>query len=188
MCATRDQAFPKNSAPACSRNSRRRIRPPPAKKAAPAWVCTSPGGSSNICRDESAATRSPGRGRPSGSSCPPRPARPPLVRPPARDWGNHYQLRRRLPCPACTHYAAAVQDIEGSAGMRARKRRWQPYAAAVVLTLACVLLRIALAPWVGSRPFLLIFFLPIIVAAYSGGLLPGLLATALPAVAAVYVS
>ncbi|HEV8443466.1 MAG TPA: PAS domain S-box protein [Steroidobacteraceae bacterium] len=72
--------------------------------------------------------------------------------------------------------------------MRARERRWQPYAVAAALTLACMLLRIALAPWVGSRPFLLIFFLPIIVAAYSGGLRPGLLATALTAVATMYVA
>ncbi len=72
--------------------------------------------------------------------------------------------------------------------MSTRERRWQPYAAAAALTLACVVLRITLAPWVGSRSFLIIFFLPIIVAAYSGGLRPGLAATAMAAVATIYVA
>ena len=72
--------------------------------------------------------------------------------------------------------------------MTDRERRWQPYAAAAVLTLACVLLRIALAPWVGSRSFLIIFFLPVIVAAYLGGLRPGLVATALAGLATMYVA
>ena len=38
-------------------------------------------------------------------------------------------------------------------------------------------------PWIGSRPFLLIFVIPIILAAYMGGLRPGLFATVLCGIA-----
>jgi PAS domain S-box-containing protein len=50
---------------------------------------------------------------------------------------------------------------------------------AVVLTVAVMLLRIALTPWVGDRPLVILFIIPIVIAAYVGGLRPGLLATAL---------
>jgi PAS domain S-box-containing protein len=57
--------------------------------------------------------------------------------------------------------------------------QWRAYLLAGVLTLAVLLLRIALTPWVGDRPILILFFIPILISAYYGGLGPGLLATAL---------
>ena len=57
--------------------------------------------------------------------------------------------------------------------------RWVPYAAAAVLTAATLGLRLAINPWVADRPLLIIFFLPILISAWWGGLGPGLLATAL---------
>jgi PAS domain S-box-containing protein len=59
--------------------------------------------------------------------------------------------------------------------------RWRGYVFAILLTLAALLLRMALTPWVGDRPLLIIFFLPIFISAYVGGLGPGLAATALVA-------
>ena len=56
---------------------------------------------------------------------------------------------------------------------------WRAYLLACVLTLAVLLLRIALTPWVADRPILILFFIPILISAYYGGLGPGLLATAL---------
>jgi PAS domain S-box-containing protein len=45
-----------------------------------------------------------------------------------------------------------------------------------------LLMRVLAEPWMGPRPFLLIFLLPVILAAYMGGLRPGLLATVLSGV------
>ena len=50
---------------------------------------------------------------------------------------------------------------------------------AVAITTAVLLLRLALTPWVGDRPLLIIFVIPIVITAYVGGLWPGLVATAL---------
>jgi PAS domain S-box-containing protein len=57
--------------------------------------------------------------------------------------------------------------------------RWRGYLLACVLTAATLLLRLALDPWVGDRPILILFFIPILIGAFYGGLGPGLLATAL---------
>ena len=59
--------------------------------------------------------------------------------------------------------------------------RWVPYAAAAVLTAATVALRLAIDPWVADRPILILFFIPVIISAWWGGLGPGLFATALTA-------
>ena len=53
---------------------------------------------------------------------------------------------------------------------------------AVAFTAAVILLRILAEPWMGHRPFLLVFLIPVILAAYMGGLRPGLFATALSGV------
>jgi PAS domain S-box-containing protein len=63
---------------------------------------------------------------------------------------------------------------------------WRGYAAAVALTAAVVLLCVALDSWVGGRPILIVFFVPIVICAYWGGFGPGLLATALAGVASDY--
>jgi PAS domain S-box-containing protein len=57
--------------------------------------------------------------------------------------------------------------------------RWRAYALACVLTVSVLALRMALSPWVGDRPILILFFIPIVISAFYGGLGPGLLATAL---------
>ena len=57
--------------------------------------------------------------------------------------------------------------------------QWRAYALACVLTAAVLWFRLALSPWVGDRPLLIMFFVPILFSAYYGGLGPGLLATAL---------
>jgi PAS domain S-box-containing protein len=57
--------------------------------------------------------------------------------------------------------------------------QWRAYALACVLTASVLALRLALGPWVGDRPILILFFIPIVISAFYGGLGPGLLATAL---------
>jgi PAS domain S-box-containing protein len=59
---------------------------------------------------------------------------------------------------------------------------WRAYVLAVAVTAAVLLLRVLAEPWMGHRPFLLVFVLPVILAAYMGGLRPGLFATALAGV------
>jgi PAS domain S-box-containing protein len=82
-----------------------------------------------------------------------------------------------LPSGAAEEYPAAVEARSNEA-IRGTPR-WLPYAAAVVLTAATLALRMAIGPWVGDRPILIIFFLPIVITAWWGGLGPGLLATIL---------
>ncbi len=55
------------------------------------------------------------------------------------------------------------------------------YVLAVALTLATLLIRLALGFAVGDRPLLIFFVLPVLVAAYAGGIGPGLVSTALSA-------
>ena len=50
---------------------------------------------------------------------------------------------------------------------------------ALAFTGAVILLRVLAEPWMGHRPFLLVFLIPVILAAYMSGLRPGLFATAL---------
>src|SRR5881394_1992212 len=92
--------------------------------------------------------------------------------------GNHYrEPAAELPRRSDQDYSAAVQD--GPTPARSGSPRWRPYAVALVLTVAAVALRLGIDPWVGDRPLLLIFLIPVIVSAYLGGLGPGLFATAL---------
>jgi len=58
------------------------------------------------------------------------------------------------------------------------------YTIAVLATLATLGLRLGLGEAFPNRPLLILFMLPILLAAYAGGLGPGLLATALSAIAA----
>jgi len=60
--------------------------------------------------------------------------------------------------------------------------RWRAYVLAVSVTAGVLLLRVLAEPWMGHRPFLLVFLIPVILAAYMGGLRPGLFATALSGV------
>ncbi len=55
------------------------------------------------------------------------------------------------------------------------------YAIVLALCIAAGLLRLVLAPWVGNQPIFIIFFFPIVLSAYLGGLRPGLFATAVVA-------
>ena len=57
----------------------------------------------------------------------------------------------------------------GSRDETARPRRYRAYALAVLLTVAALLLRAAHTEWVGNRPILILFILPVIVCAYIGG-------------------
>jgi PAS domain S-box-containing protein len=57
------------------------------------------------------------------------------------------------------------------------------YLLAFVLPAAAVLVRYGLVQWTGDRAFQILFIIPIIVTAYTGGLKPGLLATAVTALA-----
>jgi PAS domain S-box-containing protein len=60
--------------------------------------------------------------------------------------------------------------------------RWRAYVLAVAFTAAVLLMRLLAEPWLGHRPFLLVFLIPVILAAYMSGLRPGLFATALSGV------
>ena len=64
--------------------------------------------------------------------------------------------------------------------------RLRAYALAIAVTAVVLMLRLALTPWVGDRPLLIIFVIPIVITAYVGGLWPGLLATALVGLATNY--
>ena len=64
----------------------------------------------------------------------------------------------------------------------ARSSGWMPYALAVAVTLATLLVRLHMAVSFAERPLLILFVLPIILSAYVGGLGPGLVATATAAV------
>jgi PAS domain S-box-containing protein len=57
--------------------------------------------------------------------------------------------------------------------------RWIPYAVAVLLSLATLLLRSLATPYVGEQPLRILFMIPIIVSALAGGIGPGLVATLL---------
>jgi PAS domain S-box-containing protein len=72
-----------------------------------------------------------------------------------------------------------VHDEPTSAAKRSAAPRWRPYVVALILTFAALFLRSSLAPWMGDRPLLILFFLPIVISAYMGGAGPGLFATAL---------
>ncbi len=82
-------------------------------------------------------------------------------------------------------YSAPVQDA-ASKKPASPWPRWRAYVLAVALTAAVLLLRSALTPWVGDRPLIILFIIPIVIAAYVGGLRPGLLATALVGVLTAY--
>ena len=73
-----------------------------------------------------------------------------------------------------------------TAASKRRPPRWRPYVAAAVLTAATLALRLAISPWVGDRSLLLMFFLPIVISAFWGGLGPGLFATLLAGLATDY--
>src|SRR5438128_2168321 len=76
-----------------------------------------------------------------------------------------------------------VTDNAPFASQLARRRMRVAYVLAVVTPAAAVLARSALSLWTGDRPFQILFIIPIIISAYAGGLVPGLLATALGALA-----
>ena len=61
-----------------------------------------------------------------------------------------------------------------------------PYLVAAALTSAALLIRWALHPWLGSNVAYLQFFPALMLAAWYGGMGPGLLATGLSTVAAMY--
>ena len=66
------------------------------------------------------------------------------------------------------------------------KSRFGAYAFALAVTLAALAGRVVLTGWIGDRPLLLIFVLPIILSAYAGGLGPGVFATAVAALSVDY--
>ncbi|WP_176256803.1 PAS domain-containing hybrid sensor histidine kinase/response regulator [Derxia lacustris] len=79
---------------------------------------------------------------------------------------------------------AAAHDEDAMSPPGARGRRLRPlaaYALALALTLATVLARALIEPAVQARPLMILFALPVALAALAGGLGPGLLATALAA-------
>src|ERR1035437_5146128 len=55
------------------------------------------------------------------------------------------------------------------------------YGFAVTVSVLTLFARMSLTPWIGDRPVLVLFILPIIFSAYVGGLGPGLLSPALSA-------
>ncbi|MGE5490776.1 MAG: DUF4118 domain-containing protein, partial [Actinomycetota bacterium] len=69
--------------------------------------------------------------------------------------------------------------------------RWPPlalYGFAFAVTAATVALRMQLAATFGDRPLLILFMLPIVLSALLGGLGPGLLATAVAALSANFLT
>ena len=72
------------------------------------------------------------------------------------------------------------------AAQRVSNSSWKVYGLAVVATLATVYLRTLLAPWIGDRPGVILFVLPMVLSAFFGGLGPGLLSAALAGVLSAY--
>ena len=62
----------------------------------------------------------------------------------------------------------------------------EAYGLAIAVTVATLLLRLALEPWASGRLLLILFLIPIIVSSYFGGLGPGLVATAASVLGADY--
>ena len=61
---------------------------------------------------------------------------------------------------------------------------WWAYLLAVIITVATVILRLALDSWALNRPMLILFVIPIIFSAYVGGAGPGLVSTFVAALSA----
>ena len=80
----------------------------------------------------------------------------------------------------------AAEPAPAIVGRRMRERRVLASVLAVVATAAAVLFRALLSPWLGFELPFITFFGAMMAAAWYGGLFPGLLATVLSAVAALY--
>jgi len=82
----------------------------------------------------------------------------------------------------------AIEHAVAPASSQTRRHApsWWAYGLAVVATAATLLVRLALTAWMGDRPVLILFVMPIILSAYAGGLGSGLLATVLGALATDY--
>jgi PAS domain S-box-containing protein len=92
--------------------------------------------------------------------------RSPMANPPSPDSGS-------------TSPATAVLRAIGSS-------TWPAYALAVIITLATLLIRTGLSYWIGDRPILILFLVPIIISSYLGGLGPGLLSTTMSSIWAIH--
>ena len=79
-----------------------------------------------------------------------------------------------------------MSDMADSREETPPDRRWKAYVVATVLTSLALGLRLALSGWIGERPFLIIFIIPILLSAYWGGMGPGLAATALAGLGSSY--
>ncbi|MDO9227177.1 MAG: PAS domain S-box protein [Pseudomonadota bacterium] len=78
------------------------------------------------------------------------------------------------------------KPFDSAAAAARRWPRWSVYAFAALITLAMLLLRMTLAPSFGERPLLILLMLPIVLSALLGGMGPGLLATAIAAIASAW--
>jgi len=74
--------------------------------------------------------------------------------------------------------------LDKNCGATVRAQR--AHGLAVVATATALLVRVALTSWIGDRPLLILFVIPIILSADAGGLGPGLLSTLLVALATDY--
>jgi len=80
---------------------------------------------------------------------------------------------------------APFQDTGAAVASPTPWRGWS-YLFAVGASLAMLAIRLAADPWLGARPALIWFVIPIIFVAYRGGLGPGTLATAVAALSTYY--
>lgn len=90
-----------------------------------------------------------------------------------RNLNRHFINHHLMPNPA--KLSAAVW-----------RKRATAYGFALAISALTLQMRVSLTPWVGKRPVLMMFMLPIIFSAYVGGLGPGLLSTLLCAAGAYY--
>ncbi len=77
------------------------------------------------------------------------------------------------------HPTGSIPTPESGPHLFGRLIRPLAYGLAIALTAGLLWARVWLQEWVGDRPILIIFLVPIIVSSYLGGLGPGLVATAL---------
>jgi PAS domain-containing protein len=99
--------------------------------------------------------------------------------------GLFFMAMRAVPQDGRTS-GTAMSHTLGAGLHTARNNRWLRYGFASMITLAMLVVHQSLATGPAGQPLLVVFMLPIVLSALLGGLGPGLLATALAALAASY--
>ncbi len=94
----------------------------------------------------------------------------------------YYLLRRSVQHNFQNHSSDELKQYAGLVNWK----RWQQYLFAAAVTLVIVLIRLSIAVSFSERSLLILFMLPVILSAAIGGLGPGLIATLIAGLSAIY--